>query len=93
MIMNGELQAIEAKRQALLGQIRTAEAAVRAGLHAHGFGSAAREHLERAMAHIQEAYIAINESKSVRTVPQLVDDLTRIQKVMDEFRHRPTQRI
>ena len=91
--MNGELQAIEAKRQALLGQLRTAEAAVRAGLHAHGFGNAAREHLERAMAHIQEAYIAINESKPVRTVPQLVDDLNHIQQVMDEANRRKSHHV
>ena len=89
--MSGELQAIEAKRQALLGQLRTAEAAVRAGLHAHGFGEMARAHLERAMAHIQEAYIAINESKPVRTVPQLVDDLNRIQQVMNEHHQSQTQ--
>ena len=89
--MDGELQAIEAKRQALLGQLRTAEVAVRAGLHAHGFGEMARAHLERAMAHIQEAYIAIDESKPVRTVPQLVDDLNRIQQVMNEHHQRQTQ--
>ena len=82
----GDLQTIEAKRQELLGQIRTAEAAVRAGLHTHGFGNAAREHLERAMAHIQEAYIAINEAKAVRTVSQLVDDLNRIQQVMNQHK-------
>jgi len=87
--MNGDLQAIEAKRQELLGQIRTAEAAMRAGLHISGFGNAAREHLERAMAHIQEAYIAINETKAVRTVSQLVDDLNRIQQVMNQHKtHR-----
>jgi hypothetical protein len=71
----GEIQAIEARRQALLGQLRTAEATVRAGLLAHGFGDTARAHLERARAHINEAYIAINENIAVRTVPQLVDDL------------------
>ena len=91
--MNSELQAIETRRQTLLGQIRTAEAAMRAGLHAHGFGNAARAHLERAMAHLQEAYVAINESKAVRTVPQLVDDLNRIQKLMDELQQRNSQRI
>ena len=54
----------------------------------------ARAHLERAMAHIQEAYIAINESKPVRTVPQLVDDLNRIQQVMDDVQQRgKSQRI
>jgi hypothetical protein len=89
----GEIQVIEARRQALLGQIRTAEAAVRAGLHAHGFGDAARAHLERAMAHISEAYIAINESKAIRTVPQLVDDLNRIQQVMDDARRQKSQSI
>ena len=44
----GEIQAIEAKRQALLGQLRTAEAAVRAGLHAHGFGDMARDEVNQA---------------------------------------------
>ena len=89
--MDGELQAIEARRQVLLGELRTAEAAVRAGLHAHGFGNAAREHLERAMAHIQEAHIAINECKPVRTVSQLVDDLNRIQQVMSDARRSQSQ--
>ena len=88
-----EIQAIEARRQALLGQLRTAEASVRAGLLAHGFGETARAHLERAMAHIQEAYVAINESKAVRTVPQLVEDLNRIQQVMDEARLRKSKPI
>jgi hypothetical protein len=89
--MNAGLQAIEAKRQMLLDQLRTAEAALRSGLHAQGFGETARAHLERAMAHIHEAYIAINESKSVRSVPQLVDDLNRIQQVMAEVRQRQSQ--
>ena len=85
----GEIQAIEAKRQALLGQLRTAEAAVRAGLHAHGFGETARAHLERARAHINEAYIAINEMRAVRGVPQLVDDLNRIEQACNELRQQP----
>jgi hypothetical protein len=89
----GEIQAIEARRQALLGQLRTAEAAVRAGLLAHGFGDTSRAHLERARAHINEAYVAINENIAVRTVPQLVDDLNRIQQVMDDVQRRKSQRI
>jgi hypothetical protein len=90
---SGEIKAIESRRQALLGQLRTAEAAVRAGLHAHGFGDTARAHLERAMAHLQEAYVAINESKSVRTVQQLVDDLNRIQQVMDDVQRQKSKPI
>ena len=89
----GELQAIESQRQALLGQITTAETALRAGLHTRGFGETARAHLERAMAHLGEAYIAINEGKSVRTVHQLVADLKRIQQVMDDARRGKSQRI
>jgi hypothetical protein len=89
----GELQAIESQRQALLGQLTAAEAALRIGLHTHGFGSTAREHMERARAHIQEAYIAINETRSVRSVQQLVNDLNRIQQVMEDARRGQSQRI
>ena len=89
----GEIQVVEARRQALLGQLRTAEAAVRAGLHAHGFGDTARAHLERAMAHLAEAAVAINEASRARTVQQLVEDLTRIQQVMDDVTRSKSQRI
>jgi hypothetical protein len=88
-----ELKAIENQRQALLGQLRAAEAALRGGLHTHGFGSTARAHMERAIAHIQEAYIAINEIGRARTVQQLVNDLVRVQQVMDEATHGKSQRI
>lgn len=84
-----ELTSIESRRQALLGQLRNAEAALRGSLHARGFGSVAREHLERALAHLQEAYISINETKAVRSVPQLVEDLTRIEQVCRELRQQP----
>ena len=89
----GEFNATEARRQELLGQLKTAESALRGGLHIQGFGSIARAHMERAMAHICEAYIAINEARQVRTVQQLVDDLSRIQKVMDDAKLGKSQRI
>jgi len=84
-----EIKLIESQRQALLGQLRAAEAAVRTGLHTHGFGSTARAHMERAMAHIQEAYVAINELRAVRSVPQLVEDLNRIEQACNELRQQP----
>jgi hypothetical protein len=87
------LNAAEAKRQTLLGQLKAAESALRAGLHTNGFGSTARAHMERALAHICEAYVAINETKQVRTVQQLVDDLTRIQQVMDDAQRGKSQHI
>ena len=88
-----DLNAVEAKRQALLGQLKAAESALRSGLHTHGFGSTARAHMERALAHIQEAYVAINEINRARTVQQLVDDLNRIQQVMDDAKRGKSQRI
>jgi hypothetical protein len=84
-----DIKVIESQRQALLGQLKVAEAALRSGLHTHGFGSTARAHMERALAHIQEACIAINEMRAVRSVPQLVDDLNRIEQACNELRQQP----
>jgi hypothetical protein len=83
----------EARRQELLGQLTTAESALRSGLHVQGFGSTAQAHMDRALAHIREAYIVINEATQVRSVQQLVDDLNRIQRVMDDARRGKSQRI
>jgi hypothetical protein len=88
-----EIQAVESKRQALLSQLNAAESALRSGLHTHGFGSTARAHMERAMAHIQEAYVAINEINRARTVQQLVNDLVRVQQVMDDAKRGHSQSI
>lgn len=88
-----EFKAIEAKRQELLGQLSAADAALQRGLHTHGFGSTARAHLERARAHVAEAYLAINENKVGRTVHQLVDDLNRIEQVMEDAKRGKSQRI
>ena len=73
----------------MLGQLAAAETALRIGLHTHGFGSTARAHMERALAHIQEAGIAIAEMRAVRGVPQLVDDLNRIEQACNELRQQP----
>jgi hypothetical protein len=88
----GDLKAIEAQRRALLGQLTAAESALRIGLHTHGFGSTARAHMERALAHIQEACVAINEINRARTVQQLVNDLVRVQQVMDDATHGKSHR-
>jgi hypothetical protein len=88
-----ELKAIESRRQTLLEQLTVAETALRGNLHVHGFGHTAHEHMERALAHIREAYVAINELSRARTVQQLVNDLVRIQQVMDDARRGQSQRI
>ena len=88
-----EIQAVESKRQALLSQLNAAESALRSGLHTHGFGSTARAHMERALAHVQEAYVAINEIGRARTVQQLVNDLVHVQQVMDDAKRGHSQSI
>jgi hypothetical protein len=88
-----ESNSAEKDRQTLLQQLTAAETALRGGLQINGFGDTARAHMERAMAHICEAYIAINETKSVRSVPQLVDDLNRVQQVIADVQRRKSQRV
>jgi hypothetical protein len=85
----GELRTLEHRRQALLDQLKTAEAALRGALHRPCTDHPVREHLERALAHVHEAYIAVNESRTVRTVQQLVEDLTRIEQACSELRQQP----
>jgi hypothetical protein len=84
-----ELKAIETQRQGLLGRLRAAEAALRGGLHTHGVSGSVQAHMERALAHIREAYVAIGEARAVRSVAQLVDDLTRVEQACKELRQQP----
>jgi hypothetical protein len=89
----GDFKTAEAKRQELLGQLTAAETALRNGLRTQGFGATVQAHMERALAHIREAYIAVNEARSVRTVHQLVDDLNRVQQVIEEAKSGKSRRI
>jgi predicted esterase YcpF (UPF0227 family) len=89
----GETASSEAKRRALISRLQEAETSLRSALHMHGFGTTPRAHMERALSHVHEAYIAINENKPVRSVHQLADDLTRIEKVVDDATRKHSQRI
>ncbi len=77
----GALNHLELRRQALLGQLQTADVNLRSGLHQHGMDALVRAHLERALAHIREAYIAVNEQAKVRTVQELADQLARVEQI------------
>jgi hypothetical protein len=92
-VNSDEFKAIESQRQALLAQLNAAEAALRSGLHTQGFGCTARAHMERALAHVQEAFVAVNEIGHARTVQQLVNDLVRVQQVMDDAKRGKSQHI
>jgi len=80
------LNRLELARQTLLGKLHTADVNLRAGLHQHGLDAIVRAHLERALAHIREACIAVNEQSKVRTVQELADQLTRIEQMQADLR-------
>ena len=86
----GALNHLELRRRALLGQLQTADVNLRAGLHQHGMDAIVRAHLERALAHIREAYIAVNEQTKVRTVQELADQLARIEQMQADLRAEQT---
>ena len=83
---SGTLSLLELRRQTLLGQLHTADVNLRAGLHQHGLDAIVRAHLERALAHIREACIAVNEQSKVRTVQELADQLTCIEQMQADLR-------
>ena len=86
----GALNRLELLRRTLLGQLQTADVNLRAGLHQHGMDAIVRAHLERALAHIREAYVAVNEQAKVRTVQELADQLARIEQMQADLRARQT---
>jgi hypothetical protein len=88
-----ELDSSENERHALLGQLSAAEAALRANLHRHGLEPTARAHMARALSHIREAYVAVNEGGRARTVQQLVDELTKVERLFDKLRQQPAPAV
>jgi len=82
-----EVKERDTKRQALLGQLKAAEAALRANVDLNCADVTARMHMQRALAHIQEAEVALNGLRRARTVWQLVEDLTRLKR--EELRPEP----
>lgn len=76
-----ESAAIQSDREALLGQLRNAEATLHGHLYRHQIDPVARAHMERALAHVREACVAIRDTGSARTVDQLVSELLLAQQV------------
>ena len=86
----GSFNRLELLRRALLGQLQTADVNLRSGLHQHGIDALVRAHLERALAHIREATIAVNEQTKIRSVQELADQLTRIEQMQADLRAQQT---
>jgi hypothetical protein len=79
----------ENQRLALMAQLRVAETALRGNLHVHGAEAVARAHMERALAHVHEAFSAVSETGRARTVQQLVEEVERLEKLLTELRQQP----
>ena len=70
----------------ILEQLDTADQALRENLHRHDLDPTAREHMERAMSHVREAYIATNEIGKARSVQRLVSDVEKVGHLMSKLR-------
>ena len=72
----------------ILEQLNDAESALRENLHRHDLDPIARAHMERALSHVHEAYIATNEVGKARTVQRLVGDLEKVDRLLEKVGQR-----
>ena len=72
----------------IIEQLDTADQALRENLHRNDLDPTAREHMERALSHVREAYVATNEIGKARSVQQLVGDLEKVGLIVEKVRHR-----
>ena len=70
----------------ILEQLDIADQALRENLHRHDLDLIAREHMERAMSHVREAYIATNEIGKARSVQRLVGDVEKVGHLLSKLR-------
>lgn len=77
------------QQQSLLNLLRLADKPLKLGLHRHSLPRSARLHLERAFAHLNEAYVAINEPGRERTVEQLQNEISFVDRVREQLQQRP----
>jgi hypothetical protein len=81
-----EASTLDSHRYVLLARLQAADSSLRASLHQHGTEALVRAHLERALAHIREAHIAVNEQAKIRSVQELADQLTRTEQMREDLR-------
>ena len=84
----GEVNLIELRRHALLTQLQQADSSLRTSLHQEGTDALVRAHLERALAHIREASVAVEERIKIRSVQQLAQELDRVQEMLSDLQKR-----
>jgi len=71
----------------ILKRLNTAEAALIENLHRRNLDPTARAHMEQALSHTREAYVATNEIGKARTVQQLLDDSAQVDRLIEKLRH------
>ena len=85
-----EASTLDSHRYVLLARLQAADSSLRASLHQPGTDALVRTHLERALAHIREAHIAVRERIQIRTVLELTDQLARIEQMREDLRAQQT---
>lgn len=76
--------------QGVLELLNEAGQALRTNLHRHDLDPTAHAHMERALSHVHEAYVATNEIGKARSVQRLVSDLTKVERLTAKLRQRQT---
>lgn len=76
--------------ESILKRLNDAETALRENLHRHDLDPTAHAHMERALNHVREAYIATNEIGKARSVQRFVSDLEKVQRLTEKLHKRQT---
>ena len=71
----------------ILEKLNTADEALRDNLHRADIDPMARAHMERALNHVREACIAINDVGKARTIQALVRDLENTELLFAKIRN------
>lgn len=79
--------------QGILELLNEAERALRTNLHRHDLDPTAHAHMERALNHVREAYVATNEIGKARSVQRFVSDLEKIQRLTEKLHRRQASQI
>ena len=73
----------------VLDLLGSAESALRENLYRHDVDTNARAHMERAVCHVREAFIATNEIGKARSVQQLLANLEKADRLVEKVSQRP----
>jgi len=81
---------LDSQLSVLLARLQAAHTTLRAHLQQLATDALVRAHLERSLAHLREARIALNGQTNIRTVQELADQLTRIEQMRDDLHAQQT---